>query len=163
MEWQRAVTGIALKKDEATLSVVGVPNQPGIAATLFSALGDHNVNIDMIIQSNEQQNTTNTITFTVSEDDFLEAKAITETVAKTLGADRVVGDTSIAKLSIVGVGMISKPGVAATMFRALAHAGINIRLITTSDIKISCAIDMAVGEAALKALHEAFDLAAANA
>ena len=85
MELNRSVTGIALKKDEAKISVVGVNDQPGAAGTLFTELGKHNVNIDMIIQSNEEQNETNTITFTVSEDDYEEAKKVTEQVAKTIG------------------------------------------------------------------------------
>ena len=140
MELNRSVTGIALKKDEAKISVVGVNDQPGAAGTLFTELGKHNVNIDMIIQSNEEQNETNTITFTVSEDDYEEAKKVTEQVAKTIGASRVDGDTNIAKISIVGVGMISKPGVAATMFKTLGDNNVNIQLITTSEIKVSCAI-----------------------
>ena len=162
MELNRSVTGIALKKDEAKISVVGVNDQPGAAGTLFTELGKHNVNIDMIIQSNEEQNETNTITFTVSEDDYEEAKKVTEQVAKTIGASRVDGDTNIAKISIVGVGMISKPGVAATMFKTLGDNNVNIQLITTSEIKVSCAIQSDQAEAAVQALHDAFNLHAAE-
>ena len=118
MELNRTVEGIALKRDEAKLSLVGVSDQPGVAGKLFGELGNHNVNIDMIIQSNEEENETNTITFTVSEDDYIEAKKITEKVASEF-AGTVVGDTNIAKVFIVGVGMISKPGVMATMFKTL--------------------------------------------
>ena len=158
MELNRTVTGIALKRDEAKISVVGVPDRPGIAGKLFSELGKHNVNIDMIIQSNEQENETNTISFTVSEDDFNDAKEITQTIAKNLGAGDVVGDTNIAKISIVGVGMISKPGVAAKMFQTLGDHKVNIQLITTSEIKVSCAIESAQADVAVAALHEAFGL-----
>ena len=158
MELNRTVTGIALKRDEAKISVVGVADQPGIAGKLFGELGNHNVNIDMIIQSNEQENETNTITFTVSEDDYEDAKKITERVAKELGAGDVVGDTSIAKVSIVGVGMISKPGVAATMFKTLGECGVNIQLITTSEIKVSCAVESGQADVAVQALHDAFEL-----
>ena len=158
MELNRTVTGIALKRDEAKLSLVGVSDQPGVAGKLFGELGNHNVNIDMIIQSNEEENETNTITFTVSEDDYIEAKKITEKVASELGAGTVVGDTNIAKVSIVGVGMISKPGVAATMFKTLGENNVNIQLITTSEIKISCAIESGQADAAVQALHDAFEL-----
>ena len=158
MELNRSVTGIALKRDEAKLSIVGVSDAPGVAGKLFSKLGEHNVNIDMIIQSNEQQNETNNITFTVSEDDYLEAKKVTESMIDVLGAERVDGDTDIVKVSIVGVGMISKPGVAATMFTTLGHHGVNIQLITTSEIKVSCAISSDQADIAVKALHDAFEL-----
>ena len=158
MELNRTVTGIALKRDEVKLSLVGVSDQPGVAGKLFGELGNHNVNIDMIIQSNEEENETNTITFTVSEDDYIEAKKITEKVASELGAGTVVGDTNIAKVSIVGVGMISKPGVAATMFKTLGENNVNIQLITTSEIKISCAIESGQADAAVQALHDAFEL-----
>lgn len=158
MELDRSVTGIALKRDEAKLSLVGVPDEPGIAGRLFGELGEHGVNIDMIVQSNEQENETNTITFTVSEDDFLDAKGVTERVANQWSSASVVGDTNIAKISIVGVGMISKPGVAATMFKALGACGVNIQLITTSEIKVSCAIEARHADDALRALHDVFDL-----
>ncbi|MBL6722744.1 MAG: aspartate kinase [Candidatus Margulisbacteria bacterium] len=158
MELNRSVTGIALKKDESKISLVGIPNSPGIAGQLFSTLGEQGVNIDMIIQSNEQINETNTITFTVSEDDFSSAKTITESVASQFPGATVVGDTDIAKISVVGVGMISKPGVAAKMFQTLGNSNVNIQLITTSEIKISCAIASSDAQHALQALHQAFDL-----
>ena len=158
MELNRSVTGIALKRDEAKLTIVGVPDIPGIAGKLFTRLGESNVNIDMIIQSNEEKNETNTITFTVSEDDYIEAKKVTEAMALELGAKRVDGDTDIAKVSVVGVGMISKPGVAASMFSTLGEHKINIQLITTSEIKISCAVQSDQADAAVQALHDAFEL-----
>ena len=111
-----------------------------------------------IIQSNEQENSTNTITFTISESDYDEAKKVTERIAEELGAGQVVGDKNIAKVSVVGVGMISKPGVAATMFKILGDNDVNIQLITTSEIKISCAIQSDHAEKAVNALHAAFKL-----
>ncbi|MEK9727290.1 MAG: aspartate kinase [Candidatus Margulisiibacteriota bacterium] len=158
MELNRSVTGIALKRDEAKLSIVGVSDAPGVAGKLFTKLGENNVNIDMIIQSNEQQNATNNITFTVSEDDYIDARKITEAMMDELGAERVDGDTDIVKISIVGVGMISKPGVAAKMFRTLGECGVNIQLITTSEIKVSCAISSEQADQAVQALHDAFEL-----
>ena len=162
MELNKTVTGIALKRDEAKLSVIGVPDQPGIAAKLFGTLSEQNINVDMIIQSNEETNQKNTITFTVSEDQYVDAERVTQDVAQALGAREVVGDTNIAKVSIVGVGMISKPGGAATMFRTLGDNKINIQLITTSEIKISCAIQSDQADAAVSALHGAFELHAAE-
>jgi aspartate kinase len=162
MELNKTVTGIALKRDEAKLSVIGVPDQPGVAAKLFGTLSQHNINVDMIIQSNEETNQKNTITFTVSEDQYVDAERVTQDVAQALGAREVVGNTNIAKVSIVGVGMISKPGVAATMFRTLGDHKINIQLITTSEIKISCAIQSDQADAAVSALHGAFELHAAE-
>lgn len=158
MELNRTVTGIALKKDEAKLSIVGVSDQPGVAGKLFTALGENNINIDMIIQSNEQENSTNTITFTISESDYDEAKKVTEKISAELGSGNVVGDKNIAKVSIVGVGMISKPGVAASMFETLGKNNVNIQLITTSEIKISCAVESDYADKAVAALHEAFKL-----
>ena len=158
MELNRVVTGIALKRDEAKISISGISDQPGVAGTLFSALSNHNINIDMIIQSNEEAHKTNTITFTVSEDSFEEAMEITKNIANELGSGDVSGHTNIAKISVVGVGMISKPGVAAKMFQILGENSINIQLITTSEIKISCAINSDQADDAVKVLHDGFDL-----
>jgi aspartate kinase len=158
MELNRSVTGIALKRDEAKLSISGVSNAPGVAGKLFAVLADEGINVDMIIQSNEEQNETNTITFTVSEGDYLQAKRVTEGMMDALGARSVDGDTNIAKVSIVGVGMISKPGVAATMFKTLGDHQVNIQLITTSEIKISCAVQSDQADLAVQSLHDAFEL-----
>ena len=158
MEKNRAVTGVTVKRNESKLSIVGVSHAPGVAGQLFSTLAAHHINIDMIIQSNEERNQTNTITFTLSDDDYDQARDLTQSMVETLGALRVDGDNTIAKVSIVGVGMISRPGVAATVFNVLAKKGINIQLIATSEIKISCAIDRADADVAVQALHDAFDL-----
>ncbi len=157
MEIQRAVTGITLNQEEAKIAILKVPDQPGIAGKLFTRLADVNINVDMIIQSVEQDHINN-ITFTVNADDLAQAAAITQAVADELGAKGVVTDDNIAKLSIVGVGMISKAGIAAQMFEVLGAKGINIQLISTSEIKISCVIEKQFAKEALVLLHSAFEL-----
>lgn len=157
MEVNRPVTGMTLNEEEALVSIQKVPDQPGIAGRLFSKLSSASINVDMIIQSVEE-NQINNITFTVQRDDLSAAEKLTKEVAKELGAQGVRTDESISKLSIVGVGMISKPGVAAKMFSALGKAGINILLISTSEIKISCVIKQQDGRRALELLHEEFGL-----
>jgi len=157
LETARPVTGVALKKDEAKLSIVGVPDRPGIAAQIFISLSDEQINVDMIVQSTELDGTNN-ITFTISEEDHDLALKILEKVAKDIGAAKVISEHKIAKISAVGVGMISRPGVAATIFKALADQRINIQLITTSEIKVSCVVKEKDGLKALKVLHEVFEL-----
>ena len=157
MEQGRPVTGITLKKDEAKLSILNVPDTPGIAGHIFSTLSSKNINVDMIIQSTEQNNT-NTITFTVNQEDFDASKKALETLSSEIGASGIQSDDSIAKVSCVGVGMISKPGIAAKIFTILGDNKINIQLITTSEIKVSCAIDETDGERAVSLLHDAFEL-----
>ncbi len=158
MEVQRSVTGVATSADEAIISVEQIPDQPGYAGQLFTELANASINVDMIIQS-AQDNGTNTISFTVQEDDLAEAKQISEQAATYMGAKSVKIVTEIAKVSIVGVGMISKPGIAARMFRVLGQNGINLSLISTSEIKISCAISRTDSTRAVQLLHHEFGLA----
>ncbi len=157
MEIQNPVTGIALKEQESRLSIMGVPDTPGIASRVFTTLAEKKINVDMIIQSTEKDGINN-ISFTVSTEDLNEAKAVLEEVSTQLGAEGIKCQENIAKISIVGIGMVTKPGVAAKMFRVLAEAGINIHLISTSEIKVSCAIDQEQGKLAVNALHAAFEL-----
>lgn len=157
MEISKPVTGVTLNDGEARLSILGVPDAPGVAGRVFSTLSEVNINVDMIIQSVEQDGT-NTITFTVMEDDLAQAESIIQELVSELGAGGVTVDRHISKLSIVGVGMISKPGVAATVFKTLGDHDINLQLISTSEIKISCVIDRDHGPKALKLVHAAFDL-----
>lgn len=157
MEASKPVTGVTVNKDEAILSIIGLPDTPGIAGKVFTRLAQKGINVDMIIQSVEQADKNN-ISFSVHLDDLDQAKAVTDAIAKELGASKVTSDDSIAKVSAVGVGMISKPGIAAKMFETLGNAGINILRITTSEIKISCAIPRDKAEAALNFLHDAFEL-----
>ena len=158
MEVQRSVTGVAASTDEAIISVEQIPDQPGYAGQLFTELANASINVDMIIQS-AQDNGTNTISFTVQEDDLAQARQISEKAASHMGAKSVKIASEIAKVSIVGVGMISKPGIAARMFRVLGQNGINLKLISTSEIKISCAVTRADSIRAVQLLHHEFGLA----
>ncbi|MCB4756745.1 MAG: aspartate kinase [Elusimicrobia bacterium] len=151
------VSGVAYDKNEARLSIVDVPDRPGVAATVFGALAKDNINVDMIIQSSAQEGK-NDISFTVSRTDVKRAMLLLESVREKLGARAVVADEGIAKVSIIGVGMRSHPGVAAKMFQSLAEAGINIEMISTSEIKIACVIPESEGPRAIKLLHKAFGL-----
>ena len=157
MESSRAVTGITVNENEAIISVMKVPDNPGNAGKLFEELGKAGVNVDMIIQSAEEGNE-NSISFSVQRDDLVLATAVATQVAESLGAKGVETNDDIAKVSAVGVGMLSRPGVAANMFSSLGNAGINILRITTSEIKISCAIPRDQATASLAILHRAFEL-----
>src|SRR5690606_16782653 len=140
-------------RGEAKISLIGVPDRPGVAAELFGIIGANNICVDMIIQ-NVGESGTNDISFTVSKDDFDEALKVIEKAAAELQARQVRHDKDIAKISVVGVGMKSHSGVAATMFRALAKNHINIEMISTSEIKISCIIRESDVDRAVQAIHE---------
>ena len=142
---------------EAKVTVSDVPDEPGIAAKLFTALADANINVDMIIQ-NVGENRKATISFTIEEDDIEKVRSAIEDVADSMGAKSLDFDKGIAKVTLVGVGMRSNPGIAAQMFRTLSERGINIEMISTSPIKISCIVREKDGEEALKSLHESFAL-----
>jgi aspartate kinase len=157
MEVNRPVTGATLNEEEALITIQKLQDRPGVAGHVFTRLAAASVNVDMIIQSSEEDQV-NDITFTVQNSDLKTATLITQEVARELGAKGVKFDESVAKVSIVGVGMISKPGIAAKMFSVLADNGINIKLISTSEIKISCAIDRKEARKALRLLHHAFEL-----
>lgn len=154
---QPLVSGIAFNRDEAKLTLVGVPDIPGIASKILKPVSDQNIEVDMIVQNIGVDNCTD-FTFTVHRNDFKKALSILEQVCEALGAKCVVGDDGIAKVSIVGVGMRSHAGVASTMFDALSQEGINIQMISTSEIKISVVIDEKYMELAVRTLHSAFDL-----
>lgn len=154
---QPIVSGIAFNRDEAKLSILGIPDAPGVASKILSAIGDANIEIDVIVQ-NVAADQTNDLTFTVHRNDLQRAESILKGVAEELGAKQVLADGSITKVSIVGVGMRSHAGVASKMFRALGDENINIQMITTSEIKISVIIDEKYLELAVRALHTAFDL-----
>ncbi len=151
------ISGIAFNRDEAKLTILGVPDQPGVASQILTSIGDANIEVDMIIQ-NIGDDGTNDFTFTVHRNDFDAALAILEKTAKELGAREVKGDNAIVKISLVGVGMRSHAGIAGTMFKALADEGINIRMISTSEIKISVVVDEKYMELGVRALHDAFKL-----
>ncbi|MEW6095294.1 MAG: aspartate kinase [bacterium] len=152
------VSGVTSHLDEAKITILDVPDKPGMAAKIFTALDEGNINVDMIVQS-ASANETNDISFTVTKSDLNKTIKIMEGITKEIGAKGVTSDDNVAKVSIVGVGMRSHSGVAAKMFSGLASKGINIDMISTSEIKISCIIRRTYAEEAVKALHEAFDLA----
>jgi aspartate kinase len=152
----RAVAGVACDKNQARVAVTGLPDKPGIAAQLFKTLAEKGISVDMIIQSIGQDGVTNDIAFTVNTWDLQNADAVLKPILKDLGAKDVLLDDQVAKVSIVGVGMIDRPGVAAAMFQALAEAEINIGMIATSEIKISVLVSSAQSEQAVQAIHHAF-------
>ncbi|HDM25630.1 MAG TPA: aspartate kinase [Thermoplasmatales archaeon] len=156
------VTAVVHDKNEARITVKGVPDRPGIAAQLFEAIGNAGIVVDMIIQNTSEEGITD-MTFTVPKVDFQHALNIAKEAAHKIGAEKVMGDEHIAKVSVVGVGMRHHPGVAAKMFRTLADVGINILMISTSEIKISCVIDEKEVERAVRALHDAFELGGKHA
>ncbi|HHV71923.1 MAG TPA: aspartate kinase [Clostridia bacterium] len=157
MEKERLVSGVTCDLNTAKIAILEVPDRPGIAYKIFSALAKANINVDMIIQSIMRDNV-NDISFTISESDADLALEITKGVADEIGAKGVKFSKDVAKVSIVGAGMVNNPGVAATMFETLAEEGINIQMITTSEIKISCLIDASSAIKAVKALHKKFNL-----
>ena len=154
---QPLIAGIAYNRDEAKLTIRGVPDQPGVASTIFGQISDAHVNVDMIIQNVAQDGTTD-LTFTVNRSEYTHARSILEKIAAELKAREVVGDDQLAKISIVGVGMRSHAGIASTMFEAMATEGINIELISTSEIKISIGVADRYVDLAVRALHKAFGL-----
>ncbi|MBP7764825.1 MAG: aspartate kinase [Deltaproteobacteria bacterium] len=157
-EMEREVlSGVTYDRDQAKITVVHIPDKPGIAATLFTPLSERNISVDMIIQNVSLQGYTD-LTFTVSKKDMKEAQKIVEATAREIGAKKVEVDDDVAKVSVIGVGMISHPGVAAKMFKTLADEGINIQMISTSEIKISCVIQRKYTELAVMVLHDAFHL-----
>ena len=157
MEIYRAVNGVAADKSQVRIAILKVPDQPGIAAKIFGTLSRNNISVDMIIQSLEEDNANN-IAFTVDEADLNKTLLVIEDVRKILKAKEIVLDNNIAKISIVGAGMIDRPGIAADMFEALADENINIKMIATSEIKISCLVDKERANDAVIALHTKFEL-----
>jgi aspartate kinase len=154
---QLVVSGITLDKNEARLTLKKVPDQPGVSSKVFMPLAEAGIQVDMIIQNTRSGGETD-LTFTVNKTDFAQAKIIAERVASELGGKEVMVADDIAKVSVIGVGMKNHAGVAATMFSALAAENINIRLISTSEIRISCVIDERYAELAVRVLHQAFNL-----
>jgi aspartate kinase len=151
------VSGISLNESEAKITLVGVPDKPGVAAQVFETIAEENVVVDMIIQNVSERGLSD-ISFTVPEDELKRAVAVGERLVEDLGAKEVRAVEKVAKVSAVGVGMRSHSGVAAKMFKALAEAGINIEMISTSEIKISCVVSSDRGQDALRVLHSAFEL-----
>jgi aspartate kinase len=154
---QAVISGIAFNRDEAKLTVHGVPDHPGIAFQILGPVGEANIEVDMIIQNVGADGTTD-FTFTVHRNEYDKAKSLLEKIARDLGAREVVGDNKIVKISLVGVGMRSHVGIASKMFEILAREGINIRMISTSEIKVSVVVDEKYLELGVRALHSGFEL-----
>lgn len=156
------VSGVTYNKNEARITVSGVPNQPGIAAKIFTPISDANIIVDMIIQNQDAGRGKADMTFTVIRTDYERTLKLLQELIKKIGAEDVQGDTNITKISIVGVGMRNHSGIASTMFSVLAKEGINISMISTSEIKVSCVIEEKYTELAVRALHDAFELDKSN-
>jgi len=156
---QAVVTAVTHDTSEAKVTVTGVPDRPGIAARLFRRLADREVNVDTIVQNMSQHGTTD-ISYTVPKTDLAVAREVTEGLVPEIGAGEVLADDGIAKVSLVGAGMRTHPGVSATMFEVLAAAGVNIEMISTSSIRISCVVRADRVEEAVRLLHDAFGLSA---
>ena len=154
---QALISGIAFNRDEAKLTVLGVPDHPGVASQILCPIGEANIEVDMIIQNVGADGTTD-FTFTVHRNDYAKALLVLEKVAAELGAREVLGDNKIVKISLVGVGMRSHAGIAGRMFQLLADEGINIRMISTSEIKVSVVVDEKYLELGVRALHDGFQL-----
>jgi aspartate kinase len=154
---QPVISGIAFSRDEAKLTVIGVPDKPGIAYQILGPIADANIDVDMIIQNVGHDGATD-FSFTVARADLAKAVKVLEGVQSHIGARSIETDSTMCKVSVVGVGMRSHPGVASQMFRTLAEEGINIQMISTSEIKISVVIDDKYLELAVRALHKAFGL-----
>ena len=154
---QPLISGIAFNRDEAKLTIRGVPDQPGVAYRILGPISDAHVNVDIILQNVGADDTTD-FTFTVHRNDYQKCRELLEEMAPVLEAREVIGDDNIAKISVVGVGMRSHAGIATTMFHSLAQEGINIQMISTSEIKISVVVDDKYTELAVRTLHQAFGL-----
>ena len=154
---QAVISGIAFNRDEAKITILGVPDKPGVAYHILGPVADANIEVDMIIQNQSVEGKTD-FTFTVTRGEYAKALAVLEKTKAEIGAASVLGDAKVSKVSVVGVGMRSHVGVASQMFRTLSEEGINILMISTSEIKISVLIDEKYMELAVRALHKAFDL-----
>ena len=155
---KRIVSGVAYSRDEAKISLFGLPDHPGVSSEIFGRLADANVNVDMIVQSHARQEGAANMEFTVGKRDAARAMELVTAAKEAIGFQDIAIDENVAKVSVIGVGMRSHTGVAQTMFRALAEKGVNIQVISTSEIKISVLIDAAYTELAVRALHAAYGL-----
>lgn len=158
MEIYRPVSGVAADLSQIRIVFINVPDAPGTAAKIFSQLADNHVSVDMIIQAYIKESNVNNIGFTISEDDFSQAEIVIKSILNEYPTADVIIDKDIAKVSIVGAGMIDRPGIAADMFDALAGIGVNIKMISTSEIKISCLVEKSKAHDAIKAIHTKFEL-----
>ena len=150
------VSGVTSDKNQAKITLLGVKDEPGVAVKIFIGLAEANINVDMIIQNVATEDGKTDISFTVPKTDLIKAKAACEKLGKDAGVQEILSDENISKVSIVGIGMKSHSGVAATMFKVLSDNQINIKMISTSEIKVSCIIEEKFTELAVRVLHSAF-------
>ena len=155
---KNSVSGIAYSADEAKITLAGLKDKPGVAATVFSALADHNVNVDMIVQTAASTEGKTDITFSVGGSELDRAQSVLDGIKTDVGIDEILTSENVCKISVVGMAMRSQPGIAKTMFATLADKGINIEVISTSEIKISVLISRDYTELAVRSLHTAFGL-----
>jgi aspartate kinase len=158
MEIYRPVSGVTLDRNQARLAILKVPDRPGVAGEIFGALAEQRIGVDMIIQAFHQDRSVNDITFTVKRDDLHIAKATLEEVSARIGAEGVLADEDAAKISIIGAGLMDQPDIPARMFAALGRADVNIKMISTSEIRVSCVVSDRDGEKAVKVVHDLFQL-----
>jgi aspartate kinase len=154
----KAVSGVAYSKDEAKITVIGLVDQPGIAATIFNALSNKSINVDMIVQNNFIERKETNLTFTVPVTDLDQSVKILDDLKSSINYEKVISENNLSKVSIIGAGMRNQPGIAAKMFDCLSKNNINIEVISTSEIKISVLIDTARTEEAVRSLHQIFEL-----
>ncbi|HKG21499.1 MAG TPA: aspartate kinase, partial [Blastocatellia bacterium] len=158
MEISRPVSGVTVDRDQARLAVLKVPDRPGVAGEVFGTLAEHRVSVDMIIQAFHENRSVNDITFVIKRSDLDLARGLLEAVAARVGAEGVLEDPDVAKVSIIGAGLMDQPDTAARMFGALGKAGINIKMISTSEIRISCAVSERDAQKAVAVVHDLFHL-----
>ncbi len=158
MEIYRPVSGVTVDRDQARLAILKVPDKPGVAGEIFGALAERNISVDMIIQAFHQDRSVNDITFTIKRGDLVAARTALEEVAARVGAEGVLADEDVAKVSIIGASLMDQPDVAARMFRALGQEGVNIKMISSSEIRISCAVSERDAERAVTVVHDLFHL-----
>tara|TARA_Y100000590_G_scaffold277202_1_gene311202 strand:- start:68 stop:694 length:627 start_codon:yes stop_codon:yes gene_type:complete len=154
----RAVTGVAYSKDEAKITIIDLVDEPGIAATIFKALSDDSINVDMIVQNNFIERKMTNLTFTIPKGDLEKSLSILDTLKDQIAFSKIISEDNLSKVSIIGSGMRNQPGIAAKMFQCLSEQNINIEVISTSEIKVSVLIDKAKTEDAVSSLHDAFKL-----
>jgi aspartate kinase len=158
MEIYRPVSGVTVDRNQSRLAILKVPDRPGVAGEIFGALADRRISVDMIIQAFHQDQSVNDITFTIKREDLEVAREALQEAASRIGAEGVLADEDVAKLSIIGAGLMDQPDIAARMFGALGREGINIKMISTSEIRISCAVSERDAERAVRVVHDLFHL-----
>ena len=158
MEIYRPVSGVTADRDQAQLAILKLPDRPGVAGEVFGALASHRISVDMIVQAFHEERSVNDIAFTIKRSDLASARLALDEVSVRVGAEAVLADEEVAKVSIIGASLMDQPDIAARMFAALGSAGINIKMISTSEIRISCVVSDNDAERAVNVVHDVFHL-----